>query len=266
MIAPLAYLDSGTPPKAAGPVQTVVFVHGDFSAGVYTWSRQIGALRDRCRIIAVDRRGHGRSTRRMERYTFAQDARDLLATLDALGVRRAHFAGHSYGGLVVLEAARSRKSEPVSLHLVEAPYLALLPDDPDVRKLVEEAGAANRLSPETPLDEIAFAFFKAVLGREGAARLREHKAWPTLVKDAERLVREEFAAQYPPSAIRDLPDLPIFVYAGGRSHPGLQKVARAIASRCRAPLTIFPEAGHDVPKSAEEFTSALLRNIEAASR
>lgn len=264
MIAPLAYLDTGTPIDAPSDVPALLLVHGDFSAGTYTWSRQIQGLRDLFRIISVDRAGHGRTKARPGRYTFRGDAEDLIATLDALGVRRAHLVGHSYGALAVLEATRLGPDRASSLHLVEAPYLALLPEDHDVNRLAAEAGAAKRLSDETPRGEIAFAFFKAVIGEEGAERLRRHKAWPMLVKDADRLVREEFAGEYPAEAIHSLPAVPTFVYAGGMSHPGLQQVCRRLAELLDAPLETFPEAGHDVPKSAVAFTEILAHHIQQA--
>jgi len=263
MIAPVAYLDTGFPPsrRDGSPAgePALVLVHGDFSAGAYTWSRQIRALMESCRVVAVDRAGHGRSRRLPGPYTFAGDARDLLATLDALAIRRAHFAGHSYGALVVIEAARVRPESVCSLHLVEPPYLSLLSEDPDVARLMAESGRARRLGG--PPEAVAAAFFRAVIGEVGASELMKHKAWQALVIDADRLVQEEFAGDYPAAAIRDVPRVPTFVYSGGKSHPGLVRVARRVAELLGAGLDTFPEAGHDVPKSARAFTETLGRRV-----
>lgn len=265
VIAPLAYLDTGIPPGAGGAPESLLLVHGDFSAGTYTWGRQIHELRDRFRVVSVDRRGHGRTPAGQGRYTIEKDAKDLIATAAALGIKRAHLVGHSYGALVTLEAARTAPGLAKSLHLVEAPYLSLLPKDPDVERLARQADATKRLPEGTAPDEIAFAFFEAVIGTEAAERLRGHKAWPAIVLDADRLIREEFAGEYPAAAICELPALPAFVYSGGKSHPGLQKVSARIAQLLKARHETFHEAGHDVPKSAAAFTESLAQNIASAS-
>ncbi|HTO71042.1 MAG TPA: alpha/beta hydrolase [Myxococcota bacterium] len=57
------------------------------------------------RTIAVDARGHGRSTNALAELTHRQCALDLLALLDALGVARCRAIGVSMGGNVLLHAA-----------------------------------------------------------------------------------------------------------------------------------------------------------------
>jgi lipase len=56
------------------------------------------------RVLALDVRGHGFSEWEPP-WTIATHTHDVLETLDALGVRRAHFVGHSFGGRLVLEVA-----------------------------------------------------------------------------------------------------------------------------------------------------------------
>ncbi len=263
MIAPLAYLDTGFPRGTVECPKTLIFVHGDFSAGVFTWGRQVQELKDRYRLVCVDRKGHGRTPAGEERYTFRGDALDLIATAKSLGIKKAHLVGHSYGALVALEATRIEPQLASSIHLVEAPYLSLLPGDPDVRRLATQSRAGAQLGDAASPDEIAFLFFKAVIGAEAAERLREHRAWPSIVRDAGRLTQEEFAADYPASAIRDIPDVPVFIYSGGRSHPALRKLSEQLSTTFRAPHETFDEAGHDVPKSASGFTESLARNVDS---
>jgi len=61
-------------------------------------------LAHRFRILAPDLRGHGFSSWDPP-WTFATHAHDVLETLDAAGVRRAPFVGHSFGGRLILELA-----------------------------------------------------------------------------------------------------------------------------------------------------------------
>jgi lipase len=61
-------------------------------------------LQRRFRVLAPDLRGHGFSDWEPP-WTIATLAHDVLETLDAVGVRRAQFVGHSLGGRLVLELA-----------------------------------------------------------------------------------------------------------------------------------------------------------------
>jgi lipase len=55
-------------------------------------------------VLAPDLRGHGYSDWEPP-WTIATHAHDVLETLDAAGVRRAPFVGHSFGGRLILELA-----------------------------------------------------------------------------------------------------------------------------------------------------------------
>ncbi len=90
------YLDVGTGPP-------VVFLHGGWGYGVYPIDRQIEALQGRVRFIVPDRSGHGRSA------DFAGElpidfhrraAEETLLLLDAIGIERAIFWGHSDGAVI----------------------------------------------------------------------------------------------------------------------------------------------------------------------
>jgi lipase len=56
------------------------------------------------RVVAPDLRGHGYSDWEPP-WTIATHAHDVLETLDAAGLRRAPFVGHSYGGRLIVEIA-----------------------------------------------------------------------------------------------------------------------------------------------------------------
>ncbi len=59
-------------------------------------------LASRFRVLAPDLRGHGSSGWEPP-WTISTQAHDVLETLDAQGVRRASWIGHSFGGRLVLE-------------------------------------------------------------------------------------------------------------------------------------------------------------------
>ncbi|GIV85123.1 MAG: hypothetical protein KatS3mg052_2130 [Candidatus Roseilinea sp.] len=95
------YTDDG--PHSA---PSVVLIHG-FASSVFTWrSIKAALLAAGYRVIAVDQLGSGASARPAEPiYTTQTQAELVLGVLDALGIQRAHFVGHSFGGRVAMQIA-----------------------------------------------------------------------------------------------------------------------------------------------------------------
>jgi aminoacrylate hydrolase len=65
------------------------------------WEPIVPALRSQFRVISLDHRGCGASSRCRIQYSVEQMAADTLAVLDALGIPYAHLVGHSTGGAIV---------------------------------------------------------------------------------------------------------------------------------------------------------------------
>jgi pimeloyl-ACP methyl ester carboxylesterase len=75
------------------------------------------------RVIVPDLRGHGRSTNPARTFTFRQNALDVLALLDALGVEHAQAIGLSMGAKTLLHVATLRPGAVDAMILVSAaPY------------------------------------------------------------------------------------------------------------------------------------------------
>lgn len=261
----LFYRDLGEKTSA----HTVVLIHGDFSDGAGTWDRQMTseALLSRCRLIVVDRRGAGQSPVEPRPYTIRSEALDVLALLDALEIEGCHIAGHSYGGLIAIELTTLARERVASLHLIEPPFLALLPDDPDVRVLRESTGSVADRAAQLTADEMTAAFFSALMGEEAVLRIREKPVWASLVKEAKRYGMQQRPDAYPPDClnvlVRELESAakrpPVVLYTGGRSHPALQKVTRLLAAEIPdCSLVEVPEAGHSVQHSGDTLERSLL--------
>ncbi|HVF90234.1 MAG TPA: alpha/beta hydrolase [Blastocatellia bacterium] len=80
----------------------LVFLHGGWGYGVYPFDSQIDELKNRLRILIPDRSGYGRSSRLPE---FPVDfhrraAGETVGFLDALGIEKAVFWGHSDGAVI----------------------------------------------------------------------------------------------------------------------------------------------------------------------
>jgi lipase len=82
----------------------VVCIHGVNAHGRRFRRLAEDRLASRFRVLAPDLRGHGFSDWEPP-WTIATHAHDVLETLDAAGIRRAPFVGHSFGGRLILELA-----------------------------------------------------------------------------------------------------------------------------------------------------------------
>lgn len=109
--------------------ESVVCVHGVGQHGrIYTDLAERLVERGHS-VVAVDLRGHGDSGREPPWNTETHVA-DLLETLDSLGVERASWVGHSFGGRLIAAAAASAPERTAALALLDpglgvSPTLAL---------------------------------------------------------------------------------------------------------------------------------------------
>jgi len=93
------YGDAGAPP--------VVLLHGGMGSAD-DFAAQVPALARAFRVVVLDSRGHGRSTRGTRgkrRLGYHRMAEDTIAVLDHLGLAQAAFVGWSDGGIVALDVA-----------------------------------------------------------------------------------------------------------------------------------------------------------------
>jgi pimeloyl-ACP methyl ester carboxylesterase len=82
----------------------LLLLHGGAGNGEH-WAFQVPALARRFRVIVLDARGHGRSTRDDRPFGYHRMAEDLVAVMDALRIAQAAVVGWSDGGIVGLDVA-----------------------------------------------------------------------------------------------------------------------------------------------------------------
>ena len=193
----------------------VVCLHGVTGHGA-----RFGALARRLggsRVIGVDLRGHGRSgwepPWNVEAYVS-----DLLDTADALGVERAAWVGHSFGGLLVAELA-ARAPGRVERAVLLDPALHV---DPAVAAVQAEGarqdvsfGSADEAIEARLSGGTLFTTPRAVLEEEAGAHLERGEdgrlRW-RYSPSAAIAAWSEMARPAPP-----LPSCPTLVVLGARS-------------------------------------------------
>ncbi|HVC55110.1 MAG TPA: alpha/beta hydrolase [Stellaceae bacterium] len=82
----------------------VILLHGGLANANY-WGNQVRALEAHYRVIVMDSRGHGRSSRDAQPYGYDLMASDVLGLMDFLKVKQAAIVGWSDGAIIGLDIA-----------------------------------------------------------------------------------------------------------------------------------------------------------------
>ena len=110
----------------------VIWIHGGSVEESSSMVADLEPFSRRIRALFPDTRGHGLSTKfeRVEDYTYARKAEDLLHWLDALGIGRAIFGGASMGAALSLWLAAHAPERVRAVISISGPPYA--PPDTDV--------------------------------------------------------------------------------------------------------------------------------------
>ena len=139
-------------------------------------SRRVADLATGRRVITLDQRGHGQSTKlgRLDGYSIDLLVRDLIAFIEAVGGGPVDLLGHSMGGLVVMGLTVARPDLVNSLILMDTSAVGFLPDNQEIRDLV--AGALEALDPAQGIPENFSIPSPETALIEAGKLIREHPA------------------------------------------------------------------------------------------
>lgn len=115
-----------------GKGMPVVFSHG-FPELAYSWREQLPAVAQAgFRAIAPDQRGYGKTDRPKEiaEYDIHHLCGDMAGLLDGLGLEKAVFCGHDWGGMVVWQMALLHPDRVAGVIGVNTPFIPRAPVDP----------------------------------------------------------------------------------------------------------------------------------------
>jgi pimeloyl-ACP methyl ester carboxylesterase len=205
------------------------------------------------RVIALDMRGHGRSSKPHEdaAYTTGAFVADVEAVLDACGVESAHYFGYSFGARVGFALAAQRPQRIRSLACLGGTYRALAGHVgqlffPDYLAALERGGmqafidgwAARAGHPLDPVTAHAF-------GTNDPAALAAY------FRQGERLpgLSDEEVARL---------QVPALLLAGSLDHPRAEDSRRAARLMPHATYRELPGLDHATSFAAVEQVTALL--------
>lgn len=240
---PIYYTDQGS-----GPV--LVLLHGLMLTADGFWTKNLGSLTERCRVIAVDHRSHGQSGKPLGTHSIQQCAQDLKEVLDALDVSDVTLGGVAFGAMVMLEYRRHYGNHRLAkLAIIEAQVRLTNTEGwehPTFGDFPAEAGAgfieACRQSREALTGFLTGAFGTPPTEAE-MARM-QHQAWLTPTQAAIEFVEDMVAADYRGDlASIDLPTL--LIYGRMNNIPIPSEIGAWIQKQIPgAHLERFVDAGH----------------------
>jgi pimeloyl-ACP methyl ester carboxylesterase len=260
----LAYEDRGTGGRP------LVLVHG-FTGSRDDFADVADALADLGRLVVLDQRGHGDSSKPGGGYDFDHLVADLRGLFDAAGIGQADLLGHSLGGMVALRFALAHPERVASLILMDTGARAV----PVLGQAFERAIASVRrngmsrlvaASAATPLagEELQIARI------EGEERYRARARAKLEALDPEAFIALATYLGEHPSVVDRLGEIrcPVTVIVGSEDAPFLplaDELARGIAG---AALVRIAGAGHSPQKSGRaawlEAVRAHLGRVRAA--
>jgi pimeloyl-ACP methyl ester carboxylesterase len=103
--------------RESGRGEPLLLLHG-FGGCANEWEAFAPKLAERYRVIAIDLRGHGRSTNPSRTFTMRQSGADVLALLDSPRLPRVRAIGISAGAMTLLHVATRHPDRVQGLVLV----------------------------------------------------------------------------------------------------------------------------------------------------
>ena len=104
----------------------LVLVHG-YLGGSSQWDAQLPLLRQHFEVVTLDLAGYGMANHLTAPTNMADHARNVLATLEHMGIHRFHLLGHSMGGMVVQEIVKQAPQRVLKLVLYATGPIGCIP-------------------------------------------------------------------------------------------------------------------------------------------
>jgi pimeloyl-ACP methyl ester carboxylesterase len=248
----------------------LVLVHG-FTGSSHDFALLVDDLALDRRVVLVDQRGHGHSTKtgRLEGYTIDQLVADLAAFLDAIGGGPVDLLGHSMGGRVSMGLVLSRPELVSTLVLMDTSAWSFLPPDDSIRQLVNawieafdpSRGMPESLSVGSPEDALIEEVTSASWQEEKAAIFAGMDAYAVKAFGM-ALMAEVTAGEM--SLRAELPSItcPTTVIAGEHDHPLVDQAPELASLLAIGRVTVIDGAFHSPQLThPEEWKNAVRAHL-----
>jgi pimeloyl-ACP methyl ester carboxylesterase len=224
-----------------GSGEAVVLLHTGFVADGMKPLVVEGTVGSGRRLVRFHRRGYGQSGPATAPVSVAEQAGDVIALMDGLGIETAHLVGHSFGATIALEVALVAQERVRSLVLME-PLLMFALAPKTARYVAETAAAAFPLYETGDRAGAVDAWLSGAFG-PGYREILE-RALPGAFAQAARDADTAFGIEVPslrewprgPDDLRTITVRALSVVNEGAAWPGFRETHEAL-------LAWLPDAG-----------------------
>lgn len=251
--------------EVRGTGRPVFLVHGWTMSSAF-WVRQKEGLAAEFKVVTMDLRAHGNSSKTLQGHTMPRYAGDIRSVIDYLNLEGVVLAGWSLGGPVVLEYWKTYGPDRVSaLALVEMTPGPMSSQEWNTHALKgHNFDALNEALISLQEDRRAYGTrFVDMMFKNGKAP-REERAW--MVKEHLKTPTPAAIAAYADYVMRDYTGVlgtitvPVLVAAGNSGYMVFgPKTGQYVADTIpKSRLAVFENSGH-LPfyEEAESFNEAL---------
>ncbi len=241
----------------------LILVHGIAAANPAAWTGVLPGLEKHFSVIAFDRRGRG-SSGDGPTYAIEREYEDILAVAEAFD-EPVNLLGHSFGGLLALEAALLTGNIRKLVLYGSVPA----PDQPGLsEKIIDQL---QTLQDAGDREGMLTAFYREVAGMNPheIELLRSSPAWQARLAAVDTLPREVRALEqyaFDPDRFRDL-QTPTLLLLGGESPPFVKNAVETVAAALpHSRIAVLPGqkqvAMYTAPDLFLQAVSAFLNELE----
>ncbi len=231
-----------------------ILIHG-FGGDLNNWLFNHEALAGNRAVYALDLPGHGGSSKHVGEGTLGEFTKSLRGFMDAVGVEKAHLAGHSMGGAVALDFALAHPERALSLTLIASAGLGAEIDGNYIEGFIT-AGRRRDIKPHL---EKLFAD-SGLVGRQLIDDILKYKRLDG-VDSALRAIADQFFPQGKQAAVLGdrLGELSIPVQVIWGSEDRILPASHAEGLPANVKIQIISGSGHMVQmEAAAEVNRAIV--------
>ena len=256
--------------EETGTGEPLIFVH-EFAGDHRSFEPQVRYFCRRYRCITFAARGYQPSDvpEDIERYGQKIAAADIIAVLDATGVKRAHIVGLSMGAFAALHAGLDYPDRVRSLVLAGIGYGAELDREMEFRTLSEQAAAA--------FEQQGSATFAGIYGTSAARvqfQTKDPRGWQEFIErfgghdalgsaNTMRGVQARRPSLYTLEDQLKALDLPTLIIAGDEDDHTLQPSIFLKRSLKASGLLVLPKTGHTLNLEEPDMVNRALAEFLA---
>lgn len=255
--------------KERGRGRPMLMLHG-FGASGYEWRKLIPRLARNNRVIAIDMKGFGMSSKpRDRRYSIADQAKIVEAFIRRRGLRNITLVGHSLGGAVALNVALNlnHTGRIRRMVLMNAPaypqklsqLITFFRQEDLARAFLNTVPAEITAKLAVHSNKLGFDHVTFTDIRKYAAPLRSKGAVDALIDTAKQIVPKNFRA-----LIRRYPTLrqpTLIIWCKGDPTVPESTGRRLNRAMRNARLRIISRCEHTPPEEAPKTTLHLMRKF-----